>query len=105
MAYGYGLVVLYGKSLEKAHIDVVGSSISLASKIASIAQPNQVLVGEFIYNILLSSSSSLNNEDFLKNVEFKEVNLNPLRWKYLSRSDPESMYRVYEFQEKSSNKS
>src|SRR5919198_3980785 len=104
LAYGYALVVLYGKSLEKSHIDIVGSSISLASKIASIAQPNQVLVGEFIYNILLSSSSSLNNEDFLKNVEFKEVNLNPLRWKYLSRSDPESMYRVYEFQEKSSNK-
>src|ERR671932_1054664 len=72
LAYGYALVVLYGKSLEEAHIDIVGSSISLASKIASIAQPNQVLVGEHIYNILHSSA---NNGDFLANLKFKELNL------------------------------
>jgi adenylate cyclase len=71
LAYGYALVVLYGKSLEEAHIDIVGSSISLASKIASIAQPNQVLVGEHIYNILHSSA---NNGDFLANLKFKELN-------------------------------
>ncbi len=96
LAYGYALVVLYGKSFEEAHIDIVGSSISLASKIASIAQPNQILVGEFIYNILHSSA---NNEDLLRNVKFKELNLSPTSWKYLSRSDPESLYRVYEFLE------
>src|ERR687885_1138569 len=61
LAYGYALVVVYGKSLEKSHIDIVGSSISLAAKIASIAKPNQVLVGEFIYNILVSS---VNHKDF-----------------------------------------
>ena len=93
LAYGYALVVLYGKSLEEAHIDIVGSSISLASKIASIAQPNQILVGEFVYNILVSS---VKNEEFLRNIKFKEVNLDPIRWKYLSRSDPKSMYHVYE---------
>jgi class 3 adenylate cyclase len=96
LAYGYALVVLYGKSLEKSYIDIVGSSISLASKVASIARPNQILVGEFIYNILLSSA---NNEDFLRNVKFQEVNLDPTRWKYLSRSDSQSLYRVYEFLE------
>jgi adenylate cyclase len=96
LAYGYALVVLYGKSLEEAHIDIVGSSISLASKIASIAQPNQILVGEYIYNILRSSAK---NEDFLANVNFKELNLSPTSWKYLSRSDPESLYRVYELLE------
>jgi hypothetical protein len=42
----------YGNSLEKAHIDIIGSSISLASKIVSIAKHNQVLIGESIYNIL-----------------------------------------------------
>jgi adenylate cyclase len=42
LAYGSGLVVLYGKSGDKAHIDITGSSISLASKIASIVKPNQV---------------------------------------------------------------
>jgi class 3 adenylate cyclase len=88
LAYGYALVVLYGKSLEKAHIDIVGSSISLASKIASIARPNQILVGESIYNILKSSSAASS---------FREINLDPTKWKYLSHSDPESLYHVYEY--------
>jgi adenylate cyclase len=96
LAYGYALVVLYGKSLEIAHIDIIGSSISLAAKIASIAKPNQVLIGEFIYNILLSSASK---KDFLNNSNFVELNLDPIKWKYLSHFDPESMYRVYEYLE------
>ena len=89
LAYGHALVVLYGKNLERAHIDIVGSSISLASKVASIARPNQILVGEFVYNILKSSAAVSNS--------FREVNLDPTKWKYLSRSDPNSMYHVYEF--------
>ena len=56
LAYGYTLVVLYGKSLENAHIDIIGSSISLAAKITSIAKANQILIGERFYNIILSSS-------------------------------------------------
>ena len=94
LAYGYALVVLYGKSLENAHIDIIGSSISMASKIASLAKPNQLLVGEYIYNILLSSDSK---KDFLNNITFVEVDLDPIKWKYLSHFDPESMYRVYEY--------
>jgi adenylate cyclase len=97
MAYGYALVVLYGKSLEIAHIDIIGSSISMAAKIASIAKPNQVLVGEHIYNILFMSSAS--HKDSLNNSNFIEINLDPTKWKYLSHSDPESMYRVYEYLE------
>jgi adenylate cyclase len=89
LAYGYGLVVLYGKSLEKAHIDVVGSSISLSAKISSIAKANQVLIGESIYNILKSPRAAPSS--------FREVNLDPTKWKYLSRCDPESMYHVYEY--------
>ena len=94
LAYGDALVVLYGKSLEKAHIDIIGSSISMASKIASVAKPNQVLVGEFIYNILLSSSSHI---DFLDDNKFIEVNLDPIKWNYPSLFTPGSIYRVYEY--------
>jgi adenylate cyclase len=82
------LWLLCGKNLEKAHLDIAGSSISLASKIASISKPNQVLVGEFVYDIL-KSSGALSS--------FRQVNLDPIKWKYFSRSDPESLYHVYEF--------
>jgi class 3 adenylate cyclase len=93
MAYGHILVVLYGKNLETAHIDIIGSSISLAAKIKSIAGANQVMIGEYIYNILLHS----NNHEYFKNSKFTEVNLDHARWKYLSHFDSQSMYRVYEY--------
>ena len=93
LAFGPTLVVLYGKSLEKAHVDITGSSISLAAKIASIAKPNQVLVGELIYNIIVSSKDN----GSLNKIKFKEVGLDPIKWKYLSQSDPQSLYHVYEY--------
>ena len=93
LSFGPTLVVLYGKSLEKAHVDITGSSISLAAKIASIAKPNQVLVGELIYNIIMSSK----DKGSLKKIKFEEVRLDPIKWKYLSQSDPQSLYHVYEY--------
>lgn len=90
MTYGHGLVVLYGNDSEKAYIDMIGSSISLASKIVSIADPNQILVGENFYRIV-HSSKSINCSNFA------EVSLNPTKWKYLSHFDPHSRFRVYEY--------
>jgi class 3 adenylate cyclase len=97
LAYGDALVVLYGKSLETAHIDIIGSSISVAAKIASIAKANQILVGEQFYNILLSPSTS---EDYMyyKSI-LSEISLNREKWKYFSRVNNGSIYRVYEYLE------
>jgi adenylate cyclase len=91
LAYGDALVVLYGKSLEKAHIDIIGSSISMASKIASVAKPNQVLVGELIYNIFISTFSN----KYLK--MFREINLEQNKWNYPSHIKGGRIYRVYEY--------
>jgi adenylate cyclase len=91
LAYGDALVVLYGKSLEKAHIDIIGSSISMASKIASVAKPNQVLVGELIYEIFLSTFSN----KYLK--MFREINLDQNKWNYPSHIKGGRIYRVYEY--------
>jgi len=93
LAFGPTLVVLYGKSLENAHVDITGSSISLAAKIASIAKPNQVLAGELIYNTIVSSK----DKGSLNKIKFEEVRLDPIKWKYLSQSDPQSLYHVYEY--------
>jgi adenylate cyclase len=91
LAYGDALVVLYGKNLEKAHIDIIGSSISMAAKIASVAKPNQVLVGELIYNIFLSTFSTKN----LK--RFREVSFKSNKWNYRSHVNGRRIYRVYEY--------
>jgi len=94
MAYGNILVILYGKSLENAHVDIIGSSISLAAKITSIAKANQILIGEYIYSILLSSTK---NKDLVNKSKFTEVILDVAKWKYLSHFDSRSMYHVYEY--------
>jgi class 3 adenylate cyclase len=93
LASGQTLVVVYGRSLVRSHVDIVGSSISMASKITAIAKPNQVLVGEQVYNVLLSSADSKN---FLEKNKLVKVKLDQTKWKYQSRSSAEHKYEVYE---------
>ena len=47
--YGQSMVILYGKNVDLAPIDLIGPSISIASKITSAAQPNQILAGQSVY--------------------------------------------------------
>jgi adenylate cyclase len=96
LAYGDALVVLYGKNLETAHIDIIGPSISMAAKIASTAKANQILVGELIYNTLLSPAGE--DPMYYKSI-LSEVSLDRKKWKYPSRSNTGSIYRVYEYLE------
>lgn len=96
LAYGEALVVLYGKNMETAHIDIIGSSISMAAKITATAKANQILVGELICDTLLSSDHK--DAMYYKHI-FQEVNLNHEKWKYPSRFNDEDIYRVYEYLE------
>lgn len=50
--YGSALVLLYGKNIAHAHIDLIGFSISITAKITSISYPGEVIVGENIYHNL-----------------------------------------------------
>ena len=93
--YGEVLVVVYGKDVQKAHIDILGSAINIASKIASITQANQILVGESVYNIL---GRSTNEGVYLKNaVALREITLDTAKWNYPSNLNVGSIYRVYEY--------
>ena len=56
--YGELLVVLYGKSVERSHIDVVGPSISMAAKMLSLATSGDIIVGRSLYEALSSSNST-----------------------------------------------
>lgn len=46
MDYGDVLVVLYGKSLENSHIDIIGSNISMAAKMLAFAPSGRVIMGQ-----------------------------------------------------------
>lgn len=86
---GPSLVILYGKSVETAPIDVVGPSISIASKISSAAQLNQVLVGQSLYDIFESDDSF--------NHRFFNVKLPNDKWNYLKPSSGNN-YELYSYQ-------
>ena len=50
--YGEVLVVLYGKSLEKSYIDIIGSNISMAAKMLAFAPSGGIVVGMRARDIL-----------------------------------------------------
>jgi class 3 adenylate cyclase len=50
--YGSALVLLYGKNIAHAHIDLIGFNISIAAKITSLSFPGEVIVGQNIFHNL-----------------------------------------------------
>ncbi|MDQ3837066.1 MAG: adenylate/guanylate cyclase domain-containing protein, partial [Thermoproteota archaeon] len=69
--YGEVQVVLYGKSIDRSHIDIVGASISMAAKMISLAKASQIVIGQSMYASLETKRNLV------------EINVDPSRWKYL----------------------
>ena len=80
--YGDVQVVLYGRSIDRSHIDIVGSSISMAAKMISLAKTWQIIVGQSMYE-------NLDNRQNLI-----EMNIDPTRWTYVDEKT-ESSYKLY----------
>ena len=75
---GLSLVILYGKSVDKAPIDLVGPCISIASKITSAALPNQILAGQSVYDVFTA--------DGLFRDKFTNIKLPNDKWNYIDKS-------------------
>src|SRR3990172_7040294 len=45
MDFGQNIIVRYGADKEKSHVDILGPSMNIASKIQNTASPNQILIG------------------------------------------------------------
>lgn len=88
------MVVPYGKIFEKAHIDIIGSSISMA---ASIGQPNEVLLGESIHDIAFSSAQNNRKDISYNSKQFTKINLDPSKWNYKSNVSGR-VYSVYSYE-------
>jgi adenylate cyclase len=51
--YGIDIDKLNGKAiLKRPHIDMIGPTISIAVKMTSIARPDQIVIGQKLYNML-----------------------------------------------------
>jgi adenylate cyclase len=80
--YGDVQVVVYGKSIDRSHIDIVGSSISMAAKMISLAQTWQIVIGQSMY------------EKLDRKQNFAEMNVDPTRWTYIDGKSGSS-YKLY----------
>ena len=82
--FGQSIVIRYGVNPDTAQVDLMGPAMNIASKIQSLAKPNQILIGDDVYRRLHPSSQSL----------FKEIVWKNNEWRYRSRLTGE-VYKVY----------
>jgi len=84
--FGQNIVVRYGADVKNSHVDLMGPAMNIAAKIQNMATPNQILIGNDVYQRLHPSSQ----KDFIQIIWTKG------EWKYRSRITGE-IYNVYEF--------
>lgn len=87
MDHGKNIVVRYGDDPIASHVDLMGRSMNIASKIQSAAKIDQIFIGEYLYSLLHPTTQK----------DFDQVMWEDMVWKYqeLSTGNP---YKVYSFQ-------
>ena len=86
--FGKCSVVRYGADKHRSHIDLIGWTLNLAAKMQSIAKPNQILIGKYVFTNLNPKLKTL----------FKKAKTNPKEWKYheLGRTSAYSVYTNFD---------
>jgi len=84
MDFGENVIVRYGSDQIRSHVDILGPAVSIAAKITALAKPNQILVGEDIYDKLHPSLKSL----------FEKIEWKDNRWTYQDKKTGK-IYQVY----------
>ncbi len=86
MDFGEVTIVRYGADNIRSHVDILGPAVSIAAKITALARPNQLLIGEDIYEKLHPTLKAA----------FKEVEWQGNDWNYHDR-ETGKLYRVYAY--------
>ncbi|MCV0392240.1 MAG: adenylate/guanylate cyclase domain-containing protein [Nitrosopumilus sp.] len=84
--FGQNIVVRYGADQENSHVDLMGPAMNIAAKIQNMAKPNQILIGNDVYEKIHPKSQKTFSQIVWQNNE----------WKYRSRLTGE-IYKVYEY--------
>ena len=82
--YGDNMIVRYGSDKEKSHVDILGPTMNIAAKIQSMAKPQQILIGQNVYEKIHPSVQK----------NFKKESWSESEWKYNDRKTGKP-YTVY----------
>lgn len=89
--HGDATILVYGKNVEYAHIDIIGFSISIASKITSLASQNEIIVGENAYDHM---------EDDYRDFFIELTSEKESKWDSIMRYNNDMKYRVFKYLKK-----
>ena len=84
--FGQNIVVRYGADVKNSHVDLMGPAMNIAAKIQNVAKPNQILIGNDVYQRIHPATRQ----------EFSQIVWKNNEWKYRSRLTGE-IYNIYEF--------
>ena len=88
--FGQNIVVRYGADVKNSYVDLMGPAMNIASKIQNMAKPNQILIGNDVYQRLHPVSKKV-----FELIVWEQKDT----WKYRSRVTGE-IYNVFEFKVK-----
>jgi class 3 adenylate cyclase len=86
--YGDAIILVYGKNIEFAHIDIIGFSISIASKITSLASPNEIIAGENAFSLI-----GEDQKKFFVDLTFDQGS----KWDNIMKYNDGLKYRVFKY--------
>ena len=84
--YGDNMIVRYGSDKEKSHVDILGPTMNIAAKIQSMAKPQQILIGHYVYEKIHPSLQQ----------KFKKESWSKSEWKYNDKrtGNPYTVYSL-----------
>jgi adenylate cyclase len=71
--------------LKKPIYDILGYTISITSKLTSFAKPDQIVIGQLVYESLDKAQKSI----------FRELRINTEVWNYVSNITGGQIYKIY----------
>ncbi len=84
--FGQSIVVRYGSNEKTSHVDLMGPVMNIASKIQTMAKPNQILIGQDVYQRIHPTTQK----------DFKKTSWTKEEWKFRSRLTGD-IYQVYQY--------
>ena len=84
--HGQNIIVRYGSDKRKSHVDILGPSMNMASKIQNMAVPNQLLIGGDVYDKLHPETQK----------SFTKKKFGKTKWKYHHRATGK-LYPIYAY--------
>jgi adenylate cyclase len=83
--YGWETQTIDGKVVsKKPQLDILGYTMSIATKMTALAKPDQIIIGQLVYDVLDDKQKST----------FKLLPISPLIWNY-SSSNTGNIYHLY----------